>query len=96
VDAQTFFEAKAEGQPRRLDGVYHPVEVYYRDYRPVNGLQIPFVLETRVLPVAKTATGLRGTSVPPEKIIIDKVTVNPKLEDSEFSKPEIAAASKGK
>ena len=87
VDSKTFLEAKVEGQPRRLDGTYHPVEVYYRDYRPVNGLQIPFVLETRVLPVNKTATGLRDTLVPPEKIIIDKVTLNPKLDDSAFSKP---------
>lgn len=96
VDAETFLEAKVEGQPRRLDGVYHPVEVYYRDYRPVNGLQIPFVLETRVLPVARTATGLKDTPVPPEKITIDKVSVNPKLEDSQFSKPEMAAAPKAK
>jgi len=35
IDAQTFLEAKVEGQPRRLDGVSHPVEVYYRDYRPI-------------------------------------------------------------
>src|SRR5215469_15414245 len=55
VDAQTFLETKIEGQPRRLDGIYHPVEVYYRDYRSVNGLEIPFVLETRVLTVTKTA-----------------------------------------
>ena len=93
VDSKTFLEAKVEGQPRRLDGTYHPVEVYYRDYRPVNGLQIPFVLETRVLPVNKTATGLRDTPVPAEKIIIDQVTLNPKLDDSVFSKPQIQTAT---
>jgi hypothetical protein len=93
VDSQTFLEAKVEGQSRRLDGTDHPVEVYYRDYRTVNGLQIPFVLETRVLPVAKTATGFRDTPVPPEKIIIEKVTVNPKLDDSRFAKPQIEAAA---
>ena len=93
VDSQTFLEAKVEGRPRRLDGTDHPVEVYYRDYRPVDGLQIPFVLETRVLPVAKTATGLRDTPVPPERIIIDKVTVNPKLDDSLFGKPQIETAA---
>jgi hypothetical protein len=91
VDSQTFLETKVEGQPRRLDGTYHPVEVYYSDYRPVNGLQIPFVLETRVLPVSKTATRLRDTPVSPEKIIIEKVTVNPKLDDSLFSKPQVQA-----
>jgi hypothetical protein len=84
-------EAKVEGQAAGRH--YHPVEVYYRDYRQVNGLQIAFALETRVLPVNKTATALRETLVPPEKIIIDKVTLNPKLDDSVFSKPEIQTAT---
>jgi len=98
VDAETFLETKIEGQPRRLDGTYHPVEVYYRDYRSVSGLRIPFVLETKVLPVAKTATGFKDPPVPVEKLIIEKVTVNPKLDDSQFSKPKIDAtpAPKGK
>jgi hypothetical protein len=94
IDAQTFLEAKIEGQPRRLDGTYHPVEVYFQDYRPVDGLQIPHVLETKVLPVSKTALGFKDSPVPAEKIIIDKVVVNPKLDQSHFSKPEIGAASK--
>jgi hypothetical protein len=96
VDTTTFLEAKVEGQPRRLDGTDHPVEVYYRDYRTVNGLQIPFVLETRVLPMSTNALGLRDTPVPPERIAIDKVTVNPKLDDAQFSKPAIQIAAKGK
>ncbi|HYL15120.1 MAG TPA: hypothetical protein VEV41_18925 [Terriglobales bacterium] len=95
IDAQTFLEAKMEGQPRRLDGTDHPVEVYYRDYRPVSGLQIPHLLETRVLPVAKTAVGLRDTPVPPEQVVIEKVTVNPKLDESLFSNAGIEVAAKG-
>ncbi|HEX2663115.1 MAG TPA: hypothetical protein VHM93_09820 [Candidatus Acidoferrum sp.] len=86
VDAETFLEAKVQGQPRRLDGTYHAVEVYYRDYRNVNGLQIPFLLETRVLPVARTMLG-RDTPVPPEKAVIEKVVINPKLDAGLFSKP---------
>lgn len=93
IDAQTFLEAKMEGQPRRLDGVDHPVEVYYRDYRLVSGLRIPFMLETKVLPVGKTALGLRDPAVPPEKVVVEKVEVNPKLADSLFTKPEITVAS---
>lgn len=89
IDAQTFLEAKMEGQPRRLDGTDHPVEVYYRDYRQVNGLQVPFILETRVLPVAHTALGLKDTPVPVERINIEKVTVNPKLDDASFAKPVV-------
>jgi len=93
IDAQTFLETKIEGQPRRLDGIEHPVEVYYRDYRPVSGLQIPYILETKVLPVARTTTGTKDASAHTEKIIIEKVEVNPKLDAALFSKPQIEAAS---
>jgi hypothetical protein len=96
IDTQTFLETKIEGQPRRLDGTYHPVEVYFRDYRQVSGLMIPFVLETHVLPVTKTATGLRDTPVPVEKITLEKVVVNPKFDDSVFAKPEVTVAQKTK
>ena len=37
-----------DGSPRRLDGKYHPVETYLSDYRSVDGLMIPHVLETSV------------------------------------------------
>ena len=96
VDAVTFLEAKIEGQPRRLDGTEHPVEVYYRDYRTVAGLQIPFVSETRVLSVGTNKLGLRDTPVPPEKIVFDKVVVNPNVAESQFSKMGVPAASKSK
>jgi hypothetical protein len=89
IDAQTFLETKIEGQPRRLDGKMHPVEVYYRDYHPISGLQIPFVLETRVLPVSDATARAKATPVPAEEIVIEKVAVNPKLDASLFSKPEI-------
>lgn len=95
IDAQTFLETKIEGQPRRLDGVEHPVEVYFSDYRPVSGLQMPHLLETRVLPVAKTALGFKDPPVPTEKIIIEKIEVNSKLDESLFTKPTVGAASNG-
>jgi len=96
IDAETFLESKIEGQPRRLDGTYHPVEVYFRDYRQVNGLQIPFVLETKVLPVTKTVLGFKDPPVPPEKIVLEKVVVNPKLDETLFAKPAIEVASNAK
>jgi outer membrane lipoprotein-sorting protein len=76
VDARTFLDVKVEGTPRRLDGRFHPVATYLRDYRSVNGLMIPYVNETAVDGVKQT-----------EKILVEKVIVNPKLEDSHFSKP---------
>jgi hypothetical protein len=93
VDAETFLEAKIEGQPRRLDGTDHSVEVYFRDYRTVGGLQIPFMLETKVLPVAKTALGLKDPPVPAERTIVEKVVVNPKLDATLFAKPVVGVAS---
>jgi hypothetical protein len=67
---------KIDGTPRRLDGKEHAVEVFMRDYRPVNGLQIPHLLETTVQGVDRT-----------EKILIEKVVVNPRLDESRFAKP---------
>jgi outer membrane lipoprotein-sorting protein len=77
VDAQNFLDVKVEATPRRLDGKFHPVATYLRDYRPVNGLMITYVNETVV-------EGVRQT----EKILVEKVIVNPKLEDSHFNKPQ--------
>lgn len=93
IDAQTFLEAKIEGLPRRLDGIEHPVEVYFSDFRPVNGLQIPFVLETKVLPVTPAESSVAGSTIPIEKIILDRVEVNPRLETSLFAKPNVQIAS---
>jgi hypothetical protein len=96
VDGQNFLETKVEGRPRRLDGVDHPVEVYYRDYRDVNGLKIPFMLETKVLPVAANGLRLRDTPVPPERATIEKVVINPKFDAARFSKPAVPAAPSAK
>jgi hypothetical protein len=93
IDAATFLEAKIEGQPRRLDGKDHPVEIYFRDYRDVSGLKFPFVLETHVLPIAAQGGPSRvATNYSPEKISIEKIVVNPKLDNTEFEKPVLQAA----
>jgi hypothetical protein len=75
VDTKTFLEVKIEGTPRRLDGKYHPVATYLRDYKAVNGVMVPYVLETAVEGVSQV-----------ERIQIESVAVNPKLEDSVFAK----------
>lgn len=76
VDAETFLETKIEGPPRRLDGRYHPVATYLRDYRSVNGIVMPYLLETTVEGVSDT-----------EKIQIESIVSNPKLDDSVFAMP---------
>jgi hypothetical protein len=91
VDAQTFLESKIEGQSRRLDGVDHPVEIYYRDYRSVNGLQIPFVLETHVSASTAKPNQVSEAPIPMEKITVQHVVVNPKFDASLFSTQDTQA-----
>jgi hypothetical protein len=88
IDATTFLEAKIEGTPRRLDGRYHPVEIHYRDYRSVGYLKMPYLLETTVLRTPSSGTG-RRIDVPAEKIIFEKIEVNPKLNDLLFTKAQL-------
>jgi outer membrane lipoprotein-sorting protein len=76
VDGTTFLETKIEGNPRRLDGRMHAVENYLRDYRQVGGLLIPYVSEAKVEGVAQT-----------RKMTVEKVVLNPKLDDQLFGKP---------
>ena len=75
VDAKTFLDVKIEGAPRRFDGKMRPVATYFHDYRTVDGVKVPFLLETRV-------EGVRDS----EKIAIETVVLNPALEDSRFAK----------
>jgi hypothetical protein len=51
------------------------VEIYLRDFKSEGNVVIPHVIETHV-------EGLRRA----EKITIENATVNPKLEDSRFTK----------
>ena len=76
IDATSFLEVKLEGTPRKLDGKPHSVSVFLRDYRTVDGLVIPHLIETVVEGVQRT-----------EKIQIEKVVVNPNLDASRFAKP---------
>jgi len=77
IDGTTFLEAKIEGNPRRFDGTMRPVETYLSDYRKVEGLMIPYVSETRV----------QGVRAAAHKMTVEKVALNPKLDDGLFVKP---------
>lgn len=76
IDAKTFLDVKVEGFPKRMDGKLHPVYVYQRDFRSVQGVMIPFVLETAIDGYAET-----------HKLLIEKAAVNPQFDSAVFSKP---------
>jgi hypothetical protein len=76
IDAQSLLDVKVEVTPRRMDGRMHDVWVYQRDFRSVQGVMIPFVVETVVVGYRETHT-----------MLIEKVAVNPALDDALFGKP---------
>jgi hypothetical protein len=82
VDGTTFLETKMEGDKHRFDGQMRRVETYLRDYHRVEGLMIPYLAETHVerVPGAHAMT-------------VEKVELNPKIEDSEFAKPRSLTAA---
>jgi hypothetical protein len=80
VDATSFLEAKIDGEPRRMDGRMHKVAVFYRDFKPVGGLQFPHTIETVVEKV-------KGS----HKMTYQTIKVNPPLDDSLFAKPQLGS-----
>jgi hypothetical protein len=81
IDAQSFLELQIEGEPRKLDGRMHKVNVVYGDFKSVSGLMVPYSLETVVQGVKTT-----------RKMTIKSVAVNKPLDDALFSKPQAGAA----
>jgi len=58
-----------------------PVSVYYRNYAAVDGLQIARSIETGVASGSATGAG--------DKLVIDRIMVNPKLDDGIFAPPSV-------
>ncbi len=76
IDTRTFLDVKVEGAPRRMDGKMRSVFVYQRDFRSVQGVKVPFVLETVVDGYPQK-----------HQVLVEKVAVNPKLAAATFAKP---------
>ena len=71
IDSRTYLELKWQG--RGSDNVF---ESYFRDYRRVKGLMYAFEIDS----------GMLGQPAN-QKIVIEKVDVNPPLDDARFQKP---------
>jgi outer membrane lipoprotein-sorting protein len=82
IDAHTFLEVRYDRDIDRAKGQAHTVSVYYRNYQPFEGLQIPLQIETGA-----------SSGVKFDKMVIDRVSINPPLADQLFAKPRIANRS---
>ena len=80
IDASTFLTAKWEGI-RKIGDQALPWESNLSDYREVQGLKFPF----------KIVQGSPGTEYR-QTLSIEKIEVNPKIEESHFAKPVPAEA----
>lgn len=78
IDAETFLDIRSDRPSTNPLTKGTPLSVYYRDFRPVDGLLIPHTIETRA---ADKGVG--------QKIIIDRVALNPSLSAQVFAKPSV-------
>lgn len=76
IDAESFLDLRYDREIHNSQGGSGVVAVYLRDYRTIEGLTMPFVIET--------GSGAGGD---PDKMIIEKIAINPTLQASQFAKP---------
>jgi len=74
-DVDSSLLLKWEGK-RKYEGQELPVESYFTDYREVGGLKFAFAIDSE-----SSATDVN------QKIRIDKIDLNPNINDAEFAKP---------
>jgi len=81
IDATTFLETKWNGKVANGDKEVE-FNTFFRDYKTVDGLQFPFTIDTDTV-----------GSEAKQKIVFDKIDVNPKLDDSQFEKRPVDPAT---
>jgi hypothetical protein len=86
LDAKTFLDIKYDRTVRNAFGRPGTVSVFYRDYRSVDGLQLPFTIETAA---GETAGGKNGAYVASDKMVIDRIVLNPPVSDLAFARPAL-------
>ena len=78
VDAETFLELRLDREVQLSAGRSATATIVYRDYHSFERLKIPTVIETG-----------QGPGRPVDKLIIEKVALNPGIDDETFAKPQI-------
>ena len=84
VDAESFLEMRLDREVRMSGGRTAMSTIVFRDYRPFKGLKIPIVVETG-----------SGRGKPTDKLIIEKVALDPEIDDKSFAKPEVGSRRHG-
>jgi outer membrane lipoprotein-sorting protein len=82
LDCDSYLEVKWEGK-LTVQGKEFEAESYYRDYKPVQGVMYPFLIDSNSGDTKQTIT-------------FDKIEINPALDDARFGKPTVPAAPSSK
>ncbi len=79
LDTQSFLEVESDRRAHDpMGGLTGNILIYYSDYHAVNGVQLPFTIET--VSAMRKATN---------RMMIDKVVLNPPLDDKIFARPQV-------
>jgi len=76
IDAETFLDLRYDRTTYSAKGEPGVISILYRDYKTIEGLRIPGVMEIGV-----------GSARVPDKMIIEKVALNAPLDPKTFTRP---------
>jgi hypothetical protein len=76
VDAKNFLDVRVDRPSYGASGTEGTVPVYYRNYKLFEGLQIPTTIEIGT-----------GKTTDPDRMQIERVVINPTLDDRTFERP---------
>ena len=85
IDAETFLDVKYDRPARDAAGRASTVAVYLRNYKAFDGLQIPFTIET----------GAPGGGPAVDRLVIERIAVDPPLADGMFARPGLRTSRRG-
>jgi len=83
IDAQNWLELRHDREVRGASGQPGVVSVSFRDYRAFDGLMIPLTIETG-----------SGSAAAASRLVIEKVALNPVLDERMFAAPNVPSARK--
>jgi outer membrane lipoprotein-sorting protein len=85
VDVASFLEVRYDREFRNARDLPAVASVFYRDYHAFEGLQIPLVIETGTAAANQAAR---------DRLVIDRVALNPAFDDRMFARPGAAAGKR--
>lgn len=85
IDADSFLELRHDREYNDASGRIAVATVRFREYHSFEGLLIPLTIESG-----------NGAGRPVNRLVIERVALNPRLEDAVFDRPEVVPTRRGR